>query len=298
MNNNNTLVCKHNQFGYCKHGTLCNKRHEDKICPKNNSCDDKVCEMRHPKRCKFFDMNKKCKFENCAYDHSKDENKVKIEHLEAKCNALETEVTYLKEEQEKVNPRIDLMGRGVMKLKREVERLTLICNGMIYTKEITNNENKSPVLDKEKKNTKPKHKVHQKQQSKEENESVQESRKGMNRDVYNCNKCDEAFEKETYLNSHMQKKHDAENDFKCDECGFRCEGLVTLRKHVNTKHPQNGKQRETGPTQNEAMNESLKKNDKENEDIYKPDDGESPECETPVVCDLIGCCWCKYEIVR
>ena len=31
-----------------------------------------VCEMHHPKRCKFFDMNKKCKFENCAYDHSKD----------------------------------------------------------------------------------------------------------------------------------------------------------------------------------------------------------------------------------
>ena len=67
---------------------------------------------------------------------------------------------------------------------------------------------------------------------------------------------------------------------------------------MNTKHPQNGKQRETGPTQNEAMNESLKKNNKENEDNYKPDDGESPECETPVVCDLIGCCWCKYEIVR
>ena len=57
---------------------------------------------------------------------------------------------HLKGEQEKVNPRIDLMGRGVMKLKREVERLTAVCNGMINTKEIMNNENKSPDINEEK----------------------------------------------------------------------------------------------------------------------------------------------------
>ena len=73
--------------------------------------------MRHPKRCKFFDMNNKCMFEKCAYTHTKDDNKVKIEQLETKCIALETEVKYLKEEQEKINPRINMMGRGIMKLK-------------------------------------------------------------------------------------------------------------------------------------------------------------------------------------
>ena len=26
-------VCKYNQSGYCKHGTLCHKRHENKVCP-------------------------------------------------------------------------------------------------------------------------------------------------------------------------------------------------------------------------------------------------------------------------
>ena len=38
-------------------------------------------------------------------------NQVKIEMLETKCNKLENEVKYLKEEQEKFNPRIDLMGK-------------------------------------------------------------------------------------------------------------------------------------------------------------------------------------------
>ena len=42
-------VCKHNRSGYCKHGTLCNKRHENKVCPKKNVCNDMGCEMRHQK---------------------------------------------------------------------------------------------------------------------------------------------------------------------------------------------------------------------------------------------------------
>ena len=82
-------VCKHNQSGDCKHGTVCLKRHENKICPKKNKCDDSCCEMHHPKRCKLFYMNNRCKFENSAYAHTKDDNKVKIEMLETKCNTLE-----------------------------------------------------------------------------------------------------------------------------------------------------------------------------------------------------------------
>ena len=109
--------------------------------PKKQTFEDKVCEMRYPKRCKFFDMNNKCRFENCAYSHSKDENEEKIDKLETKCSALETEVKYLKEEQENINPRIDLMGKGIMKLKKEVERLTSMCNGMNSTTEIMRKEN-------------------------------------------------------------------------------------------------------------------------------------------------------------
>ena len=54
----------------------------DHNMPPKNKCDDSCCEMRHPKRSKFFDMNNRCKFDNCAYEHTKDDNKVKIEMLE------------------------------------------------------------------------------------------------------------------------------------------------------------------------------------------------------------------------
>ena len=72
--------------------------------PQNNICNDIGCEMRHPKRCKYFDINNRCKFENCDYAQNKDTNQVKIEMLETKFNKLENGVKYLKEEQEKFNP--------------------------------------------------------------------------------------------------------------------------------------------------------------------------------------------------
>ena len=37
---------------------------------------------------------------------------------------------------------MDLMGKGLMKLKREVERLTSLCNGTNSTTETVINENK------------------------------------------------------------------------------------------------------------------------------------------------------------
>jgi hypothetical protein len=142
-------------------------------------------------------MNNKCKFENCAYTHTKDDNKVKIEQFETKCSALETEVKYLKVEQEKINPRIDMMGRGIMKLKGEVERLTSLCNSMNSTKEIMRNENK--IFDKSKSSdiVDEKKKTKRNKQSKEKMKSEEQLRKAKNTDVSKCNICDEVCENET-----------------------------------------------------------------------------------------------------
>ena len=41
--------------------------------------------------------------ENCAYTHNKDDIKVNIQNFETKFGALDTEVRYQKEEQEKIN---------------------------------------------------------------------------------------------------------------------------------------------------------------------------------------------------
>ena len=74
----------------------------------------------------------------------------------------------MKEEQEKINPRIDLIRRGIMKLKREVERLTSLCNGMTSTNKVMRNENemfdksKSPDVVEEKEKIKGKSRVNRK----------------------------------------------------------------------------------------------------------------------------------------
>ena len=64
--------------------------------------------------------------------------------------------------------------------------------------------------------------------------------------MHKCNKYDEVCETKTCSESHMLKK-----DLKC------CAGLITLRKHFNTKHPHTVIQSETSPA-NKARKESLK----------------------------------------
>ena len=63
----------------------------------NETCSEKLCELRHPKRWKFFDRNSKCKFENCANAHLKYDKKVKIKSLEIKCAEFELNITKSKD---------------------------------------------------------------------------------------------------------------------------------------------------------------------------------------------------------
>ena len=192
-------VCKHNQMGYCKHGLRCHKRHEHKVCPMNGTCNAKLCKLRHPKRCKFFDMNSRCKFENCAYAHLKDEKEVKIESLENKCDKLNLDFWNSK----------DLFGKGIMKLKGEVEVVTSLCS-MKSAIEMLINEKKADeqrvILEVGNKNkkVKAKYKVLEikptkgKNQSKDTNneESYKDKPMENNQSLpYKSSKCDEVFEK-------------------------------------------------------------------------------------------------------
>ena len=156
-------------------------------------------------------------------------------------------------------------------------------------------ESKSPDIAEAKEKIPSKYKTLQKEKIKDKKKSEKKSGKQRKTDINKCNKCDEVFEKETCLNSHMLKKHKEENVLKCDNCDLSCAGLVTPRKHTNTNHPHAESQSKTGPT-NEARKQSLMKSDKKCEDDYKPKVTETLQCETPVVCELIGCCWCKYQI--
>ena len=163
---------------------------------------------------------------------------------------------------------------------------------MTSTNKVIMNENKMSDKSKTPDVVEEKEKIKGKKQSKEKKKSEEQSRKVIHTDMQKCNKYDEVCEAKSCSESSMLKK-----DFKCDECNFSCEGLITLRKHVNTKHPRTVTQSETGPV-NKARNESFKKYDNKVEDNSKPEYSETLQCETPVVCEFIGCCWCKYQVER
>ena len=157
-----------------------------------------------------------------------------------------------------------------MKLKREVERLTALCNGMNSTKETVINKiemgekNKSTNIIEENKKIDSKDKNIPKLHNKKIKKSGEQSEKEIQTKMYKCNECEYVCEKETGLEYHMLKNHEAENYLKCDECNFSCAGLITLRKHGNTRHFH-----AVNPMY-EAINKSLQNSNNKNN--YKPVD--------------------------
>jgi hypothetical protein len=108
-------VCKFHQFGHCKFGSQCKKRHTINTCT-NFPCKNMGCPMRHPRISKFFTHFARCKFDNqCSYLHTIasesstrdlaseiDEMKEEIETLKSNCQALKMEILKLNSAEEQV----------------------------------------------------------------------------------------------------------------------------------------------------------------------------------------------------
>ena len=71
-----------------------------------------------------------------AYAHIKDDKEIKLESLENKCDKLKLDITNLKNSK-------DLRKKGILRLKREVEDVLVLCNSMLSTIEILINEKKA-----------------------------------------------------------------------------------------------------------------------------------------------------------
>ena len=85
-------VCVFNKYGYCKYAQNCRRKHVDIICEIGN-CEEKACERRHPKVCKYFSFYKRCKFgEFCRFKHCEKEPEKDLDTLNGKINILEKTV--------------------------------------------------------------------------------------------------------------------------------------------------------------------------------------------------------------
>ena len=63
-------VCLYNQTGFCKLRNNCRKMLINAICHQDQKFKSTGCTLRHPKVCRSFESEGKCKFNgDCAYKH-------------------------------------------------------------------------------------------------------------------------------------------------------------------------------------------------------------------------------------
>ena len=200
-----SLVCQHNQTGFCKYRQQCKKEHVNEICPNIEICNDATCILRHPKTCKAFEDLCKCKFVNCAYRHINNRTNTKIEGLENAVLELRLEIVKLGNNIiEDCSQKIGFLDRDIKALRYDINQLS--------------------------KNIKSTELLLNKLNEKETWESPDINKKPVTMKITTARK--ETMKNIIDANSGESQKH----DFQCHQCDFVCLKNETLMKHINTKH--------------------------------------------------------------
>lgn len=197
-------ICRFNKFGYCKYKDKCKKDHVNEECRDGHYCESvKTCTLRHPKMCKRIILEGLCGFaEKCAYSHKRRSNLSSLENanIHEEVKILKAEVDALK----KVLKSLIAIREESEDLKKAVEDI----KDEIKFLDSSNREVVSKIIKLEK-------------------------------DLAD----DSDNESETLFEPMVVKKVDKSNskksagDLKCEKCGFIGQTNVSLKKHVNTKHP-------------------------------------------------------------
>ena len=124
------IVCRFNQFGYCKFQDHCFRKHVNSIC-ENEKCLRKDCEKRHPRECRYFSRYSYCKFgeyckfrhgkiRNCGYENEISNLKSEIENLKKVIKAKENERDLLEQEKNKCMEKAVSMENENLKLRETI----------------------------------------------------------------------------------------------------------------------------------------------------------------------------------
>ena len=106
------IICRFNKFGYCKFGERCFRKHESRTC-ENDGCSISDCDLRHPRKCRYFLEFHYCKFGTfCKFSHKIEENR-----------ASKKEIDTLKNEIEKLENKIQLMNKEIEKKAMEIKKI-------------------------------------------------------------------------------------------------------------------------------------------------------------------------------
>ena len=98
MSNN---ICNHFKFGFCKYKNKneCSKQHIEEMCQDRTTCRTKDCNLRHPRACKRYAIERFCRYgEHCAYFHVTDNTNDVTAQIQAAIKPYETKIERLEYE--------------------------------------------------------------------------------------------------------------------------------------------------------------------------------------------------------
>ena len=181
-------ICKYNKYGHCRYGEFCHFRHENRRC-QEEGCNHSQCPLRHPKKCRYIENGKSCKFESlCDFDHGDQiETSTNIEDLKSKVEALERLVNVKDEEIAWKNEDIENKEREIRDLKMAMnEHRIMQYDGIDLSIDTSDTEN--------------------------ENDDSENSSESQN--CFKCDSCNFETKFRSGLKIHVGKKH----RYKCEKC--------------------------------------------------------------------------------
>ena len=132
-------VCRFNQFGYCKFGNSCFRKHVNSIC-ENVRCFKPDCELRHPKKCRYIFQFSYCKFgEYCKFKHEDIRN-----------DGIDKEIEKLRLEIDKLGKVIETKENEIKNKDIEIRKLLLADTGKLK-KKVEDYESRNEALELESK---------------------------------------------------------------------------------------------------------------------------------------------------
>ena len=241
--------CQFQKYGFCKFRELCKKKHFTEICDKLSRCREiKQCQKRHPKNCKRFASGSGCRHDKkCAYNHTVEEMKKKIEILEnIVADLTNKEVSKENEKMEQLEVVVKALVRKVLSLESGLKVMKsnkTACHEepfLFVKKESESEKVEEEKGDKEKKpeTTKEASQASSSKKIKETTNKVKDKNKFSKRkdNKVSVFKFGAEARKNVLDGKESEEKETTSTEFKCDLCSYKAQKLKTLKKHIDSKH--------------------------------------------------------------
>ena len=211
-------ICQFNKFGFCKFGNKCFRNHENRKC-ENGGCSIKDCNLRHPRKCKFFIEFNNCKFRDyCKFSHEMLDDRTRNGEINELMNKLE-----------EMKAKIIKKDREIHQKDMEIDRLLKNLQDRLALVEEKNDTLEKKFKDLENENSKLKMLIVSKSKV---------SKSGENQKEVNPNEAEaygEDIGKENVTEPEVEEVQMVQN-YPCDKCDFSGKTEAGLKTHKTIKH--------------------------------------------------------------